>query len=737
MYQPFYIEAFKTGLEKDKSDFKLFNDAFSNILDAFIWRDRISRKKGCEQIGRLTRLLTAQALGNTTGSPHAGNIKTTLTLEANAELEQSSISIAVAAPGAETFTEPATPDGTLVGTGGGTGTINYATGAFTITSGAGWGAGQAITAAFNYYPALPCMGFGERLLSTINAEQSVAFDTSYVYFWDGVNRRFAESGGGVTWQGSNSQFFWTQNYYSGTANGDIFFATNFNKSGTPDPIRYYATTGAVWTNFLPSIDGAGNELHQCRIIIPYKGRIVALNTWEGATLAASTQYPRRARWSQNGDALAVNAWRDDIAGRGSYVDAPTGEHIISAMFIGDTLIVGFEKSIWRLRYTSNEILPFVWEQVDNEFGVESTFSVIRADRTQVSVGARGIVACNGLNSQRIDEKIPDDVFRIHNENEGAERVHGIRDYDKQLFYWTYPISASNLTYPDRVLVYNYEDGAWSYFHDSFTCFGVLQELADRRWIDFPTTSWSEANFSWVSNSIQSLYPDIIAGTPHGFVVKPQKFTNNEPYFAITVITPGTPVRLTVPDHNLINGDFVKITGILGTSNVLNDDIYMVQAITTDTIDLSYEDGTPVTVAAGSTYLGGGEIAWMHDYILRTKKFNLLEHGNSFELGIIDFIVAKTDYGEFNVNIFLDHNESEPMNVGDEFFNTTMATYPYDTDLLNQDTLVHRMYSREVGQFVQLELNLTPEQKANDNIHNSDIEIYGMTLWYNQAGRIVR
>lgn len=732
-YKPFYIEAFKTGLERDKSDFQLLPDAFSILQDAYVWRDRVSRKKGYKQVGRLLRILTTQALGNTTGASHSGNIKTVLSLETNAQIISGSVSITVAAPNTETFTEPATPDGTLVGNGGGSGTINYSTGAYTLISGAGWGVGQAITANFNYAPTLSVMGISIRALTTINADITVAFDTKYTYQWNTGSKRFEEFGGGTTWQGSDSQFFYVSNYYSTTASGDIMLATNFNKGPTPDPIRYYNGT---WNTFAPAVDGAGNEMHQCRLIFPYKGRLIALNTWEGSTLAAATQNSRRARWSQNGDALAADAWRSDIAGKGGYIDAPTSEAIISAEFIRDTLVVGFEKSIWKLRYTGNFILPFVWERVDNEFGVESTFSIVRADASQISIGSNGIVACDGINAKRIDSKIPNTVFNIHNENDGLFRVHGIRDYDKKLIYWTFPSAQNDKTYPDRVLVFNYEDLSWSFFKDSLTCFGVLQEFGDKTWADYPNTTWEQALFPWVDTALQTLYPAVIAGNHQGFIVKLQRRARNDPGLTITAITPGTPVQITSPNHNLSTGDYVRITGILGTSNALNNTSYRVNFVDVNNITLSDSNGNPITLAGGSTYLGDGEIILLHDYRVRTKKFNFLDRGTGTELGYIDFLLNSTTNGEFNVDIFADNNNNTPVNVNDSFFNNTVSTSAYESDITGQDKLLHRMFSRQHVQFLQFELNLTGDQKVDTSIHDSDIEIYAMTAWVEPSGRLV-
>ncbi len=735
-YQPFYMQGFETGLERDKPDFLLMNDGLSLIQDAYVWRNRIIRKAGYESLRRLLRILSGESLGNTSGSPHTGNIKTTLSLETNAEIAQGSVEITVAAPNTETFTEPSTPDGTLVGSGGGTGSINYVTGAYSITSGAGWGAGQAITIDFEYYPGLPCMGIGLRELVGLNAEQTVAFDTKYAYGWNTTNERFQELNSGTTWQGNNSQFFYISNYYSNTASGNIMFATNFNAGATPDPIRYFDAATLNWNTFNPAVDGSGNELHQAKIILPYKGRLLAFNTWEGGTLATSTQNPRRVRWSQNGDPLAADAWRSDIAGKGGFINAPTSEHIVSAQFVKNVLVVGFERSTWKLRYTENPALPFVWEQVDNEFGIESQYSVVRSDNTQVGIGQRGIIACDGLNATRIDEKIPDEVFKIHNENNGIERVHGIRDYDKELIYWCLPSSELNRTYPNRVLVFNYKNMTWSFFKDSFTTFGVLQEFDDRTFADYPDTTMEMATFPWTDASLQSLYPDIIAGNQHGYIVKLQKFARNDPAFAITDITPGTPVQLEIPDHNLETGDYISIKGILGTSSTLNNDTYRINYVNDDNITLSDENGIPVTVAAGSTYLGGGEVIQLHNYRVKTKKFNLLDQGSASELGYIDFVLGKTTNGEFSVDLYQDHDESNPINLDDTFFNNTVLTYPYENEINNQDKLVHRFYCRSHLEFFQFELNLDNLQKADDEIHNSDIVLYSMIIWSSKGGRLV-
>ena len=132
-YQPLKITGMATGLVQDREEFLLPDDAYPTLQNAYVWRERILRKKGYQLLGRLQRsVAVANAL--TTGSI---NLISVLSLETTATIVPGSISLVGSADGT-TYTDPA-KNGTLVATGGGGsgGTINYATGVLTITAGAG------------------------------------------------------------------------------------------------------------------------------------------------------------------------------------------------------------------------------------------------------------------------------------------------------------------------------------------------------------------------------------------------------------------------------------------------------------------------------------------------------------------------------------------------------------------------------------------------------------------------
>ena len=85
------------------------------------------------------------------------------------------------------------------------------------------------------------------------------------------------------------------------------------------------------------------------------------------------------------------------------------------------------------------------------------------------MGTTGVHACSGANVERIDTKIPDEIFTIQSRNLGVQRVYGIRDYYTELVYWTFPSTAKEAesgasVYPTSGPVYNYPKRILGYKH---------------------------------------------------------------------------------------------------------------------------------------------------------------------------------------------------------------------------------------------------------------------------------
>lgn len=481
------------------------------------------------------------------------------------------------------------------------GTINYTTGAFTFSvvglTGVSPFTAYAVSSGTTF-PCRPVMGIRTRDVPAINQEETIFFDTVKANIYDDVGGAFKDisffksSFTPVSWTGNNANFFWTTNYAS------AFWATNnvpgFHPStttqGTGDGIRWYDGNSAFtegWVNFTPQVDGT-NFLTAALIIVPYYGRLVVLNTHEGVA-TPGTAYPQRARWCQIGNPFYANpkpvlfqgtigpsnidAWRSDIPGRGGFIDAPTSEHIVSAAFYKDQLVVFFERSTWVLLYTGDPVLPFIFERINSEFGCESTFSPVVFDNGILAVGDKAIVEANGNNVSRIDQKIPDEVFTFRNSASGPQRIHGVRDFFTELVYWTVPEysvpeedseeTIIESVYPTRMLVFNYRTGSYSFFKDCFTALGYFQYTQDLTW-DQADLNWDDANLFWDGERGQSGFPSICAGNNQGYVMVLNRTELNDPSQTVTNIDISVPTGIVVTtcdNHCLSTGDFILLSSV--------------------------------------------------------------------------------------------------------------------------------------------------------------------------------
>lgn len=464
--------------------------------------------------------------------------------------------------------------------------------------------------------------------------------------------------------------------------------TLVSSGGNTGTINY--TTGDITLNFVPPLPGtgtwtvtavykqAGTFIFTARILIPYYGRLLALNTYEGTEVNTSVNYFNRCRFSQIGNPVQQDAWRTDIFGKGGFVDAPTNEEIMSATFYKNTLIVFFERSTWRLQYLGEYGLPFIWERISSDFGSESTFSSVLFDNGVLAVGDKAIVGSSGGDVQRIDLEIPDEVYRFRNNEEGKKRVHGIRDFKNELVYWCYPDYPSydlpeDQFYPNKSLLYNYRNNTYAFFRNNVTCFGYFQYPTGITW-DRLDVFW-DSDVSW-DNPVQEGLPLIASADQHGFAHfygYPDAETGadstisamDQESLSVTAVTVGATTQLTILDHNLNSLEIIYLVGLTfvvedspptAGSTTLNNQIYSIQVVDKDTIilfkwsDLNQQFYSDFTVTNVGTYVGGGKVALFPRMHIETKDFNPLKGAQGFNI--------KTSYIDF----LFDVSSPSPINV---------------------------------------------------------------------------
>ena len=792
-YSPLKITGMKTGLVQQREEFILPDDAYPNLQNAYVWRERILRKKGYKLLGRLQRQVTV----GTNLTAGTINLITALSLETTASIVPGSISITDTTQ--STLYSDTAMNGVLVATGGsGTGgTINYATGVLTINS----GASDPITGTIQYYPGLPVMGIRSRELNNNQNDQTVFFDQVYAYVYNESTASFQEFIPGTTWNASGNSvagtdFFWSTNYWvsdvilPGTAipfftttNRKLFWVTNNTGSdgATADPIRI--TDGSTWVDFSPPNFGqidATNFLVQCLSMLPFRGRMLAFNTYEGINSANSVNYSNRIRWSTIGNPFipfsagppSRGSWRDDIRGQGGFLDIPTSEDIISIGFVRDNLVIYCERSTWQLRYTGRSIAPFQIERVNSELGGSGPFSAVQFDTSLVGIGDKGIVECDSYKSERIDIKIPDFVFQFQNANNGPIRVHGVRDFINRLAFWTIPLessyqptlSTSFKIFPNQRLVYNYENDSWALFNDSLTTLGTYLPQASRTWLN-TNVPWIRCDFPWITSQVAEI-PAIVGGNQQGFVEYLNQLTTNDVSLYISSITPNgttlTPTVITSPNHNMTTGFVIGISGIpTGTpyASSLNGGVFGIVVLTADTFALYTYNATSgqfsdsqVDNSAGD-YVGGGLINIRENFSILSKKFNFLDEGRNIQLGYLDILMSSTEKnkpGAISLNVYLNYdadnvsnttpqneiNDYSAVSNPDTFFNSVIPTTQSTLSSIQGSKFWQRVYCPTTSNFLTLEYKFSNAQMAGEE-QTKNVQIDAQVLWIRKAGRLTQ
>lgn len=220
MVDQIYIGNFTKGLTLNRLPFNIDNDAFPYMYNFYSWRGRAKRKRGTALLGQLQFQVSISATPANWQEQSfalvasAGNLVSQFTLGSSASIAPKTITLVVS--GDQTYTDP-NADGTLTGGSGGTGTINYSTGVFTV-SGSITG---TVTGTFSYYPGLPVMGLRDFIKSAATSEypQLLSFDTMYSYQIQNTSGSFfyntsfyRNSQNPVVWTGADYQLTWTTNY---------------------------------------------------------------------------------------------------------------------------------------------------------------------------------------------------------------------------------------------------------------------------------------------------------------------------------------------------------------------------------------------------------------------------------------------------------------------------------------------------------------------------------------------
>jgi hypothetical protein len=572
------------------------------------------------------------------------------------------------------------------------------------------------------------------------------------------------------------------------------------------------TNGPGWVNFCPPLSkdvySIGDKpaakwyLVTARLIVPFKDRILFFGpVIQTSTAGSQTYIPDLVIYSQSGTpyytasfqgqpesptsitpvlVAGINtasptsisdgqvgspaAFFSDIPGFGGFVQAGIDEPITSVSVNEDVLIVGFTTVQTRFVYTGNDIIPFNFFLINSELGTQSTFSAVNFDDGVITVGTRGIIMTAQTRAERIDEDILDQLFQISLKNNGSERVTAQRDFIQEVIYFTSNSNGSRALFPNQTYLYNYREGTWARFLESYTTYGQFRKSGGYTWSQIGSIfgTWKQWNEPWNSGSSTLFQPIVIAGNQQGFVVSRDEGTNEPASLIIQGITGNT---VTSPDHGLNNGDFVIPSAALGTiSSQINGIIFKVNVLTNDTFQLL---GPPIT---GGTYLGAGVITRMYRPFIQSKQFpTSWSIGRKTRLGFQQYLLTTTDNGQITLLIFLSQDDGQAYNdsnivpsLGSTnntlIYSTVVYTCPESTNLgltpsnaslmmiapINdsdptktaspQQQIWHRLNTSLIGDTVQVGFTLSDDQMFDSNFNSqfAEIELHGFILDVNPS-----
>jgi hypothetical protein len=385
----------------------------------------------------------------------------------------------------------------------------------------------------------------------------------------------------------------------------------------------------------------------------------------------------------------------------------------------------------------------MWQQINSELGSQSTFSCINLDRAIVAVGNTGIHSCAGINVERIDNKIPNEIQKMFANDSGSLRVFGIRDFINEMIYWSVPKhTAQNLPtdkYCNKILAYNYKSDCWAYFDDSITVFGYYENQLARTWATMSET-WGSCDDTWEGNNLQAHPKLIVAGNQQGFTfIIDNDLAKNSISLQITNIT--APNLITCINHNLPYNSYVYITQCTGQV-ALNNQIWEVTAVDANTLSLN------VTLLP-AVYTGNGVMTLVSRVNVLTKAFNFyIKDNRNTAIQKVDFLVNNNPGGLIKVDCYPSYstyNIVENADPGALTGTNLLELTPYTTIPLEtfQDQFWHPLYFNAEGEAIQFQLYyddyIMTHIDAVNNFNNAfaGFQLQAMTVYATKTSATTR
>jgi hypothetical protein len=801
-YQPFAISRYKTGLDAEVQPWLLPDDAFVELLDGFVDRG-VTRKRrgysgfatGAKSTATESRMVHQIALGYSVSGDIDG-VNKTYTISIIPPIVPTTLTITGSNP-----VQVMVDDGLGAFTGAGTGTVNYVTGAVSITftaapvalstitlvysnfsigtgsasygpvtltnlpvrrgtvvitsgaqvltddgvggfTGDGTGAidyttgavsvnfnvaivlGVIITVSYDYHQGLPVMGVMNFYPSN-NVRQLIVADTTYVNRYN-PNTDILEDISTTTYNGGASDFWSWVNYEDNASAPRLLFCNGV----VGDVIQAY--DGTTIANY--ALTFAGGTLN-ARQMFNIRDRLVLFQTIEAGVLK-----PRRIRISGTGANVDVF---DNTATGAGFIDIPDNTWFFGAAFNRDDVLFFTESSTWMLKYTGNDVTPFILEKIDVSRGSAAAFSVLSYLNRTIAASPQGLIISDGYKVERMDNTLPNFAFENIDTANFDRCFSGFVDQDRDV-YLIYPSqgvikpSEIGVAESDRILSINFEEDNYAIYRIPLSCMGNFRQDISILWSDltaangFPNWDSLAAKYSnWNSFPFTKGSPISIGGGHKGEIWKlGETGSEDNPQKIRAISKVGTNhVRVTTDWNNYSVGDYIGFEAVGGMTQ-LSDKQAAISSVVTpyQTFDVEIVNNT------FSAYTSGGIASKTIPFEALTKKLNpWVTSDKKVKCGWVYFYVstAETSLTDGSGNLQKAFLEIEMIRDDIDLTSTTLKKYL--VDCTNLDGFVGskkwvKIWINQTARFLQF--------RMKNNQAGAQIKVHAMVLGLQPIGRLV-
>lgn len=444
--------------------------------------------------------------------------------------------------------------------------------------------------------------------------------------------RFVFTGEGITPNGAGSSIF----FYNGTDVRDFTSLADNPDYANPPTGTLTSATYVLWFN------------ERLNFIVP---------------VISGTEYNQGVLYSGIRDASG-NGEKFNVAGSGLF-QADTYQNITGATILGQIMVLNFDRMAYTLEKTRDAFNPYFGRGVPGPLGTNAKFSAVTwADKVR-SLGKTGVLACDGRQNQRGDDKIPyftaDEIDQID-----FNLTYGGFDRINSQFLWSYKQSETDSNTQNRVLVYNYEENSWSIYDQRFSVFGQTDIGLNLTWDDIDSASgneswaqWDTTEEIWDRIGLGEAVQKTLAGDDLGFIYEVNK--DFDDYFAnISAIAAGATTTITISASGILAGDLITISNVQGMTEINNfdpetnelvQDAYLVLSATPTSIIINV-DSTEF-----SAYTSGGNVNKVITFSAETIPFNpFRDQGRRVYVSHVEFLI-NTNGGNLKVDVYADEQET--------------------------------------------------------------------------------